>query len=327
MNRSIVLLLLPLAACAGGPKSIGDYETVAVPDEQARQKALREAEARRRDFEGTLLKLDQAMESYARALANRGISRADTTAEQLEKMIRDTVLDRDYVAYGKGLPNKPIGDIFHRLQAAAIDGINPYHQGIALAALGFSDDKSVMDTILQGAQLEEPTLIDRAVFGLAMLRAPNTPPGVLARIIEDNNLPDASRTQAAWALYRLQGVSTRTPEIVTAWRRVLGEGLVTPPPGVLVQAVRGIGLTRDAANADLIAPKLRDPTALVRMAAADGLARMNSQRHADDLIVLLGPEESVPNVRLHARKALQELAGRVDYGYDVAAWRKAFIRK
>ena len=63
------------------------------------------------------------------------------------------------------------------------------------------------------------------------------------------------------------------------------------------------------------------------MAAADAIARMNSQSHAEDLIALLGPEETVPNVRLHARKALQELAGQGDYGYDVDAWRKAFERK
>jgi HEAT repeat protein len=65
---------------------------------------------------------------------------------------------------------------------------------------------------------------------------------------------------------------------------------------------------------------------MVRMAAADALARMNAQDRAPELIALLGPEEPMPNVRLHARKALQELAGNADHGYDAVAWRKVFDR-
>lgn len=338
MNRQFAPLFLILAfllsACA--VTTTGSPTRLAVPDEEARQLAFRQAESQRREFRNVLLKLDQAMESYARAMANRGVARADLHRGRLEKLIEDLVLDQGAKTHIKranadGSPEvfheRPIGDNFHRLQAAAIDGKQGFHQGIALAALGFSGREDMMPTILQGAQLEDPLLVDRAVFGLAMLRAPATPPGVLAAVVENTELPVNSRTQAAWALYRIQSQSSRLPEIVEIWQRYTTNLQETLPPGVIVQSVRGLGLTRDEKHAEIVVPLLRHRTALVRMAAADALARMNAQLFAEDLIDLLGPSESSPNVRLHARKALQALAGRADYGYDVAAWRKAFERK
>ncbi|MCA8954417.1 MAG: HEAT repeat domain-containing protein [Planctomycetes bacterium] len=333
-----LLLLFPVLApwFAGCASTATDPygNKVAVPDEEARQRAIAEAEQRRRAFENVLLKLDQAMESYAVAIANRGVARADQQAEQLEKLIRDLVLDRGAQSFDKRADQETVeplpiatGDNFHRLRAAAIDGSNTYHQGIALAALGFSEDTTVMPTILQGAQLDDPVLVDRAVFGLAILRAPDTPPGVLGAVIENQRLPANSRAQAAWALYRLQSTSSRPEEIAEIWRRVATHDRDTAPPGALVQAVRGLGLTRDDSYGDIVAPFAHHTVPLLRMAAADALARMNAQDHAEDLIALIGPAESVPNVRLHARKALQALAGQVDYGYDVAAWRKAFERR
>ena len=96
MNRPLaplfLILVCGLSGCAS--TSSGTPNTVAVPDEEARQLALREAEARRRDFRNVLLKLDQSMESYARAFANRGVARADIQREQLEKLIHDLVLDQ-----------------------------------------------------------------------------------------------------------------------------------------------------------------------------------------------------------------------------------------
>ncbi|MCA8973743.1 MAG: hypothetical protein KDC98_03430 [Planctomycetes bacterium] len=326
MNRPIVLLLISLGACATS-KSLSEYEQVAAPDQTARALAIRKAEAERKDFNAVLIRLDQMMESYANALNNRGVDRVDAAAERIERMLRETVLDQGTARVGEVAYAAATNNNFQRLQAAAIDGSEPYQQGIALAALGFSGDQEVMSTILQGAQLEDPALIDRAVFGLAMLRAPQTPPGVLAAIIDNPELQERTRSQAAWALYRIQDVSQSQQQISTIWRRLAATGRDNLPTGVIVQVVRGLGLTRDAANADLVVPYLRNPFPLVRLAAAAAIARMNSQRHAEDLIAMLGPEESVPNVRLGVRKALQQLAGRVDYGYDVTAWRKAFERK
>ncbi len=341
MKAPFILLLLLSAAsftgCATGPSDpLQGVNRVAVPDEAARQKALAEADKQRRKFETVLIKLDQAMETYAQALANRGSPRADTQAENVEKLIRDLVTDRGSQVFRKPVNaedaklervNEAPTNYFERLRAAAIDGTHPHYQGIALAALGFSARDDVMPIILQGAQLDDPLLVDRAIFGLAILRAPDTPPGVIGAVIDDRDASDNSRAAAAWALYRLQERSNRESEIVEIWRRLAGRGPGAVPAGALVQALRGLGLTRDKKHAGLVAPFLDNNVPLLRMAAAGALARMNAQEHAPEIIDLLGPAESVPNVRLHARKALQALAGDLDYGYDVDAWRKAFERK
>ncbi len=323
MTRAALLLAAALAGCASSPTT-----PRAEPDPAAEEReiAAREAEAKRRDFRAVLVRLDQAIDSYVNALANRGEPRADKQAEQLFRSIRDTVLDQGPIVYGKDAHTPPPGANYNLLQAAAIDGSAPADQGIALAALGFSGVASVMPTILAGAQLADPFLIDRAVLGLAVLRSPDTPPGVIARIAENPTHPEDGRVQAAWALYQLQGAVSDQAPYVAIWRRFLTEKRDDLPPGVLLSAIRGLGFARDAANSDLAAAFLTHPVPRLRMASCIALARMNAQDRAGELIELLGPRESVQNVRLHARKALADLAGGTDHGYDVAAWRKTFDR-
>ncbi|MCA8966414.1 MAG: HEAT repeat domain-containing protein [Planctomycetes bacterium] len=318
-----LLLGLMLAGCASSPTEI---RKESVPEEVQREKDLQAADQRRRDFRMLLLQLDQAIDSYVHALAARGEPRADAQAERLERSIREMVLDRGPVVYGREASGSENGKNFGLLQAAAVDGTVAADQAIALAALGFSGVNSVMPTILAGAQLEDPFVADRAVLGLAILRAPGTPPGVFARIVEDPKHPEDGRVQAAWALYQMQGVSEDQGPYVTIYRRLLTEKRDLMPAGVLVSAVRGLGYVRDEKNCDVVAPMLGNPVPRLRMAACVALARMNGQKYAPDLIERIGPKESVQNVRLTARKALAELAGGNDYGYDVDAWRKAFER-
>jgi hypothetical protein len=285
-----------------------------------------EQDAKRRDFSLLLVRLDQMMDSYAQALSKRGAPRADTQADNLEVAIRKLVLDQEVVVLGGNRPAKAPGEHYRHLKATAADASDQANQGIALAALGFSGEFELMPTILQGAMLSNPDLVDRAVFGLAVLGAPDTPVGVLADVVDNQKHPIDGRTQAAWAIFRLQQRNGNGTEIAPLWQRWLSTDRDAVPPGVLVTAVRGLGLTRDTAYADLVAGYLKNPTNKLREAAANALGRMKAQAHAGALIDLLGPEEPVPNVRLSARKALQELAGRVDHGYDTAAWRKVFER-
>ncbi|HEX6811200.1 MAG TPA: HEAT repeat domain-containing protein [Planctomycetota bacterium] len=337
MIRLLALLPFLLVGCSTSPPL--KREPVAEADETARERALQQADDRRRDIHGVLVRLDQAIDSYVQALSNQGEMRADQQAERLERSIRDMVLDqgsqKSTIAGGELRPEPAPGEDprsderganFRRLQALAADGSQPNQQAIALAALGFSEQLQMMPIILQGAQLSDPHVVDHAVLGLAMLRSPATPPGVLAAIVEKQDHPEDGRVQAAWALYRLQPMSNHGDEIQRIWRRFLTERKDSVPVGVLVTAVRGIGLARDPANGALVSGFLKHPTPRVRMAASVALARMNAQDHATDLIELLGPQETVQNVRLHARKALQDLAGGTDYGYDVKAWRKIFER-
>ncbi len=322
MMRAAALLssLLVLSACSSSPT----IRTEAAPDLTEHEREMRALDKERRDFDVTLLKLDQAIDSYVQAVANRGEVRADNLATRLEKSIHDMVVDEGPVEIGK--PERPPGENYRRLLATATDGTDARNQGIALAALGFSGHSEVMPTILQGAQLDDPYLVDHAVLGLAVLRSPKTPPGVLGAVILRRKHPEDGRCLAAWTLYRIQEASESAAEIKAIWVRCLTEERENVPPGVLVTAVRGLGLARDPQHSALVADYLKNPTPRVRMAAAIALARMNAQDHAADLIDLLGPQEAVQNVRLCARKALADLAGGSDYGYDVTAWRKIFDR-
>lgn len=320
--RLASLLPFLLVACAGTSEPL---KTEPVPGEERRLTELEQADQRRHDFQAVLVQLDQSIDSYVHALSNQGEPRADKQIERLERTIREMVLDQGAVVTGTNSRPAETGENYRRLQAAAADGSDRNRQAIALGALGFSGDLQLMPLILQGAQLDDPFRVDRAVLGLAVLKAPSTPPGVLAAIVERKNHPVDGRVQAAWALYRLQSVQEDQTPYVAIWRRFIA-AKDELPTGVLVTAVRGLGYARDVANAASVAPFLKHPTPFVRMAAAVALARMNAQQFAPDLIQVLGPQETVQNVRLTARKALADLAGGQDYGYDVASWRKFFDR-
>ncbi|MEQ1633583.1 MAG: HEAT repeat domain-containing protein [Planctomycetota bacterium] len=310
-SRPWLSLLLFLSACASAepdaPK--GEFDPKIEEKAVARQEAVEAG----KEFDKVLLQLDQALDIYVRAVSNAGIARYDTERDQLDRLLRQLV------------SGQPEGSNTHKLVALASDGSEPYFQGIALAALGFADRSDAMSVILQGAQLTDENLVDRAILGLAILRDPRTPPGVIARVVEDQKHNERGRIGAAWALVHLQENSLRSDEIVPVWLRVL-EGDKDQHPLLLANALRGLGLTRDAKYAEDAAKFIGHPTPRVRMNAAVAIGRMNAQGQFEALLTLLGPGETVPNVRLAARKALQQLAGNVDRGYDVALWRREFER-
>ena len=305
------LSLALFAACASSdPKNAsGQFD----PDLEAQEQKKLDSEAARNEFHAVLLQIDQALDSYVRAVNNSGIARYDTERDQLDRLLRQLV------------SGKPAGVNTEKLVALAGDGSDPYRQGVALAALGFADRSDAMTIILQGAQLQDEQLVDRAVLGLAILHDPRTPPGVVARVVEDEKHNERGRIGAAWALVRLQENSLRADEILPVWQRMLS-GDKDRHPLLVANALRGLGLTRNPQNAELAAKFTTHPTPRVRMNAAIALGRMNAQDQYESLLTMLGPAETVPNVRLAARKALQQLAGNVDRGYDVALWRREFQR-
>jgi HEAT repeat protein len=321
MSRLLALTPLLFAACSSSP----EIRREAAPDVVAHEEKMREEDAKRRDFNAVLVRLDQAIDSYVQALFSQGGYGADTQAERLEKLIRETVLDTGPSLVGRTTPVKP-GETYARLQAAATDASNPNFQRIALGALGFSGMAQAMPTLLQGVQLSDEYVQDAAALGLGVLREPSTPIGPLAAIVSDPKHSTDGRVNAAWAIYCIQTAAREHGTFVQAWVRFLTELRDNVPDGVHVQALRGLGLARDTAHADLVASFLKSPLARKRMTAALALGRMNAQTHWAQLLELLGPQEVVQNVRLTARKALAELAGGNDYGYDVTAWRKAFDR-
>jgi len=273
-----------------------------------------EADAHRRDFTNVLLQLDKALDSYVRAISNTGVARYDEERERLDRLLRQLV---------RGTPSN---DNTRKLIAVAGDSSDSFFQGIALAALGFADNSpEVMPVILQGAQLSDPLLVDRAILGLAILKDPRTPPGVVSAVMLDPKHPNEGRVNASWALVTMQETSLHADEILPVWKHLLEDGKEDHPL-LIANAVRGLGLSRDAQYGALVARYLTHPTPRVRFNAAVALGRMNAQDQWEKLLALLSPAETGPNVRLAARKALQALAGNVDRGYDIELWRREFQR-
>lgn len=306
--RAILLSAL-LGACASAP-SLPE----GTPDPLHEQEAakLRAETAAPTDLQQLLIDLEHGMFSYAQALDNKGNTRSDKQGLALEHYLRETV-KRHY----------------EQLTTVAADGSVPANQGIAIAVLGFANPDAIpkpMPLVLQGLQLRDKRLVDRAVFGLAILQDPTTPPGPLMQIVDDAEFPEESRTQAAWALYRLQTVGCHVPEIVDFWVKVLSRPTNAVAAGVLAQAVRGLGQSHDKTHARLVAQLATHPVPWVRMMVAVALTRMNAQDEVEALMAMLSPAETNANVRLYARTALRDLAGGTDRGYDVEAWRKVFQR-
>lgn len=326
MIRSLALTPALLAALFSACSTGSTLRQEAAPDLVKRQEEIKAKQKKQRNFQRVIIQLDQMIDNYVTAIANRGDQRADDQAEKLLKLLREKVLDIPSRHPGRQLEandHQP-GEFFQRLRQLAMDGSLPEQQAVALAALGFSGRFDVMSDILQGARTNDPFVVDHAVLGLAVLRSRDTPPGVLAAIAENPNHPEDGRVQAAWALYQVQTSCVDQSEIAKIWVDFLGTKRNKLPPGVLVTAIRGLGLTTKAEYGGLVAPLLKDPTPRIRMSAAVALGRMNAKEYWQELLNLLRPQESVQNVRLSARKSLARLAGDQDYGYDISAWLKVF---
>ena len=309
MNRLAVSTLLLLAACSGAPDANdpaqGEFDA-------AVEKEFQQVEAnakRDREFPRVLLQLDKALAGYASSLDQKGSPNADRRADSLERLI--TRLVRENQA---------------QLIATAADSSVVANQGIALSALGFAESKEIMPVLLSGAQSSDPFLADRAIFGLAMLMDPATPLGVLMKVVDNPAHGIEGRASAAWTLFRLQPVTFEKEKLIAFWKQVANKPRTEVEPSVLLQAVRGLGLTRDTTNAPDVARHLDHPTPKIREASAVALGRMNAQGEVPRLIDMLTPAETNPNVRLAARKALQALSGGADRGYEVDEWRKIFDR-
>lgn len=305
---ALLVVLVLLAACAGAPDP--EIRREFDPTLEQTEADLQRMDAQRRDFQKVLLDIDQAMDSYVRAMHSKGAPQAERHLERLGKMLRQLALDN-----------------YDRLCAAAADGSAPGNQSIALAALGFSGKREAMPVILQGAQLQDELPVNSAALGLAILQDPRTPPGVLAAVMDNPRYKEEVRVNAAWALYRVQESAPRDPAIIAIWLDVLGRPDHEVSPAIIANAVRGMGLTRDPQYGELVARFATHPTPRVRMITAIALGRMNAQDQVEVLLALLGPAETVQNVRLCAHEALVTLAGQVDRGYDVAEWRRVFQRK
>ncbi len=308
--------LAVLAACAGGPPPPVD-KTIS-PEEQAildEQQAKAEDHKKRQELPRLMLDLQTGLQKYFGMVYRSGPPRVEDNKEKLARFLQETV-ERNY-------------DLLDRV---AHDFDKPRNQAIAMGALGFcigKDHPSVLDTLMNGVQSPETDVSHHAVLGLAMLADKHTTPSVLAAVIRDTSRMAEDRSTAAWALYQvqLQVVDDKLAPILAVWREILEGELDEEPDEAIITAIRGLGQSRDPEYRQDVERYAAHPTPLVRMAVAIALGRMRSDASAPVLLGMLDTSETNDNVRLAARKALQELAPGIDREYDVDEWRKVFDRR
>lgn len=262
-----------------------------------------------RSYDDEMIKLDQALDKYATAWLTSEATAGERVREQLEGHIRQVV-----------------AKLYSRLLTSAEDRAKPYLRVIALAGLGFSGRPEALDPLLNAVRGDEHEAAGAALFALAVLQDPNTPAAVVGEAIFDEKKPLEVRRNASLALMKLQEKSYDPIAVLPYWVRALELPIETADDGIQMHAVRGVGLLRDPQHARLVERMASHPQPKLRVAAAIAMGRMKNESSLGPLLSLLGPAEKNDNVRLAARKALQELSGGIDREYDVTAWRKAFDR-
>ena len=299
--------LVLCASCGSAPPPEPDPAIEKRFEEQERDAATQLA--RRKAFERVLNDTDRVLEQYAAAMLTSGAPKSDKLAETTETYLRRVVAEN-----------------FARFMRAANDEGIPRNRAIALAALGMSSRREALDPLLNGVADPNPEVVANAVFGLGLLQDPRTPPSYLARIIENDENPKVLRAGAAWSLYRVQVVCSDTTKFEVIWARVLSVPLEEIEPSVAVSALRGIGQVDEGGEryVDTVVRYVSHPTPKVRQTAAVAIGRLGVTESYTSLIALIGPAESIANVRLAARKALQALAGGVDRGYEIEEWHRVF---
>jgi HEAT repeat protein len=308
MNRALLVPSLAAclaAACASDPPPAADRAL----ESAIRERHMTEQQAieRQKAFENVLLTLDKTLDKYAGSLMTDHFDRSRRVGDTLAKYLAEE-------------SRRNIGDLLR----TAEDAEHPANRAIAVAALGFSQQPEALQPMLNALQSGDPTVENNALLGIGVLQDSRTPPEFLARIVEDGEKPMKTRITASWALMQIQGVVDDREAVLAVWSRLLKLPTNAIDPGIIVHAVRGIGLTREPAHAASIEPLVSHPTPLVRAAAAIALGRLGARASHTSLLALIGPAETNPNVRLCARKALQALAGNADRGYDVDQWRRVF---
>ncbi len=298
-------LALLLAAC-GSTKPAGPDPEVEKQFLADRAKAMAMSD---RSYEAELIRLDQALDKYATAWLTSEATAGERLKDRLESHLRQTV-----------------AKLFARLLTTAEDRTNPFQRAIAVASLGFSGRPEALDPMLNAVRGDDNEAATAALFGLAVLQDPNTPAAPIGAVMLDEKRPIELRRNASLALMKLQEKTYDPRVVLPFWTSVLELPIETTDDALQLHAVRGVGLLRDAEQARLVERMGSHPQPKLRSAAAIAMGRMKNQSSVEPLLALLGPAEKNDNVRLAARKGLQELAGGIDREYDVTAWRKAFQR-
>jgi len=201
---------------------------------------------------------------------------------------------------------------------------------IAAAALGFDrgNDKNqdTLNTLVLSLASEKNAAVRTNIcLGLGIYASPLTPLDKLFEIVLDPREELGVRQSASWALLQIQTAGAPKKGFARTWGLILEGQPYKRDPKLALNAIQGLGRLRDPAQLMHVVPYLTEPTALLQQAACVAVSRMDSPEGAQYVLPLLGRAEPNVNVKLFARKTLQDLAGKdIDHEYDWKAWAREF---
>lgn len=148
----------------------------------------------------------------------------------------------------------------------------PLNRRIAAAALGFSQDPTVLGALLAVLEERDPELVQKALLGIGVLALPETPLAELRRLLLDAE-EEWTRNNAAFALLSIARAGAQSGELAEACRA----GLADSEPGVRAQCASALGVLADAEAVAPLRGLLLDEASLAALAASVALARIGKE--------------------------------------------------
>lgn len=194
----------------------------------------------------------------------------------------------------------------------------PANRRIAAAALGFTQDPTVLGPLLASLQDRDPELVQKSLLALGVLALPETPLSEIRRLLAV--APEAwTRNNAAFVLLALASAGLRSSELAEASSGALGDA----EPGVRAQCASTLGILAAPGAVEPLGRLLADPANLVSLAALAALAQIGrvrvEQKGQVARILAAELERAPPDRRDPVLGALRWVSQR-DLGEDSRAW-------
>jgi len=249
-----------------------------------------------------LVRFDRSLAAWSEGKLAASNARETSALEALERDMRQRATKRK-------------DDLLIELESGALA-----NRRIAAAALGFSDDPTVLGPMLTALSDPDPELVQKSLLGLGILADRDTPLSGILRQLDDS--PDPwTRNNAAFALLEIARAGRRDPALAEAAARALTD----PEAGVRAQCATILGVVSDESAVALLAPLLHDDANLAALAAAISLSSLGKAHPRQKGAVARHLVAALDDVRADRRSqllgALRWLA-ETDHGEDIRPWRE-----
>lgn len=190
---------------------------------------------------------------------------------------------------------------------------------IAAAALGFSDDPSVLSPLLAALDDRNPKVVSNALLGLTVLNSPETPLAPVAELLKYGEDPKTRWSAANCARSLIEAGAEGKP-VLEAARGGLAD---VEEPMVRSQCALILARLEDAQSIDALTLLLYDETPLVSVTAGRSLAyigrRVDTAKGDAARALVTALSEGDRELRLRIHPSLVELSRR-DYELDIEEW-------